>query len=157
LFETRALNFDHVIVLDVNEGTLPNLRMYEPLIPREVMVSLGLDRLELEEEIQRYQFLRLISSAQDVHLVYEENKEKERSRLIEELVWEEEKKKQAIGGIKPLLANFKVKINPPLKKAVKSAAIVDHLRGMKYSATSINMYIRNPMEFYQKYVLGLEE
>jgi len=63
LFETRSLNFDHVIVMDVNEGTLPNLNIYEPLIPREVMISLNLDRLELEEEIQRYQFMRLISSA----------------------------------------------------------------------------------------------
>ncbi|MBI4974850.1 MAG: hypothetical protein HZC19_03500, partial [Candidatus Omnitrophica bacterium] len=55
LFETRYLNFEDVIVLDVNEGDLPKFDVYEPLIPREVMVSLGLDRLELEEEIQRYQ------------------------------------------------------------------------------------------------------
>ena len=49
LLETRSLNFDHVIILDVNEGALPRLRVHEPLIPREVMISLNLDRLELEE------------------------------------------------------------------------------------------------------------
>ncbi len=56
LFETRALNFKNVIVVDVNEGLLPSLNIYEPLIPREVMIKLNLDRLELEEEIQRYGF-----------------------------------------------------------------------------------------------------
>ena len=70
LLETRSLSFDNVIVMDVNEGTLPKLRVYEPFIPREVMVNLKLNRLEQEEEIQRYQLMRLISSAQKVHLVY---------------------------------------------------------------------------------------
>ena len=92
LFETRALNFKHVIVMDVNEGVLPHVNLYEPLIPREVMISLNLDRLEQEEEIQRYQFMRLISSAKTVHLVYQESRDKERSRFVEELIWDAEKK-----------------------------------------------------------------
>ena len=75
LLETRSLNFENVIVLDVNEGVLPRLNIYAPLIPREVMISLGLDQMELEEEIQRYQFMRLLSSAKDVHLIYRESKD----------------------------------------------------------------------------------
>ena len=76
LLETRSLNFENVIVLDVNEGVLPRLNIYAYLIPREVMISLGLDQMELEEEIQRYQFMRLLSSAKDVHLIYRESKDK---------------------------------------------------------------------------------
>ena len=63
LLETRSLNFKNVIIMDVNEAELPRLTVYEPLIPREVMLSLGLNSLEREEEIQRYHFMRLISSA----------------------------------------------------------------------------------------------
>ncbi|MFA5373842.1 MAG: hypothetical protein WC354_06650 [Candidatus Omnitrophota bacterium] len=33
LFETRSLNFENVIVMDMNEGVLPKLNIYEPLIP----------------------------------------------------------------------------------------------------------------------------
>jgi len=82
LFETRALNFKNVIVVDVNEGFLPSLNIYEPLIPREVMIKLNLDRLELEEEIQRYGFMRLISAAQHVHLIYQHNSDRSRSRFF---------------------------------------------------------------------------
>ncbi|HBR14579.1 MAG TPA: hypothetical protein DD723_03415 [Candidatus Omnitrophica bacterium] len=157
LFETRALNFENVIILDVNEGVLPKLRIYEPLIPREVMISLNLDRLELEEEIQRYQFMRLISSARKVHLIYQESKDKERSRFIEELIWEEEKKQKRIGVTDVTRASFSVKVESPQKEIRKTPEMIEALRKHTYSASSINMYLKDPVEFYVTYVLGIKE
>jgi len=55
LLETRSLNFKNVIIMDTNENKLPALKIAQPLIPREIMVRLGLNQLEQEEEIQRYQ------------------------------------------------------------------------------------------------------
>lgn len=157
LFETRSLNFENVIVLDVNEGSLPRLNVYEALIPREVMVSLNLDRLEQEEEIQRYQFMRLISSAKNVHLIYQESKDKERSRFIEELIWEEQKAKQDIVNVPVLKANFHVEVKGQTKIYKKTPAMVEYLKTHRFSASSVNMYLRNPAEFYLNYVLGLRE
>ena len=157
LFETRSLNFDHVIVLDVNEGTLPRLNIYDPLIPREVMLSLGLDRLEQEEEMQRYQFMRLISSAKTVHLVYQESPDKERSRFIEELVWDAEKKTQSLAGVPVIRAGFTVDVARKERSIAKTPAMVALLKKHRYSASSISTYLRNPLEFYERYVLGLEE
>ena len=62
------------------------------------MIKLNLDRLELEEEIQRYGFMRLISAAKNVHLVYQQNKDRTRSRFLEELIWEQEMRSGKIGG-----------------------------------------------------------
>jgi len=157
LLETRSLNFENVIILDVNEGVLPRLRIHEPLIPREVMIGLGLNRLELEEEIQRYQFMRLISSAKNVHLVYQESKEKERSRFIEELIWEAQKEKKTLDALPVTRAAYRVSVSPVKKTVKKTSAMIEFLRGRTYSASSINMYLRNPMEFYINYVLGLRE
>lgn len=157
LFETRALNFDHVIVMDVNEGVLPHLNIHEPLIPREVMISLGLDRLELEEEIQRYQFMRLISAAKNVHLVYQESKDKERSRFIEELIWEEEKKAGKIDVVPHQRAGFHVQAGLAVKSVQKTPAMIEALKQHRFSASSVNTYLRNPMDFYYNYVLGLRE
>ena len=157
LFETRSLNFEEVIVLDVNEGVLPYVVVHEPLIPREVMISLDLDRLELEEEIQRYQFMRLISSAKNVHLVYQESKDKERSRFVEELVWQEEKQKKAVDAVPVSRASFEVKVNAQRKIIPKTKEMVETLKKHTFSASSINMYLRNPVEFYYNYVLGLRE
>jgi inactivated superfamily I helicase len=77
--ESRSLNFETVIVMDMNEGVMPRIRMNEPLIPREVMLALGLSQIEKEEEIQRYHFMRLIAHAKRSYLVYEDNGVKERA------------------------------------------------------------------------------
>lgn len=157
LFETRSLSFENVIVLDVNEGILPHLKIYEPLIPREVMIKLNLDRLELEEEIQRYQFMRLLSSAKNVHLIYREGTDKEKSRFVEELVWDKEKDVKTLNPIPVIRPGFEVKVAPYKKQAAKTPAMVEFLKTMRFSASSVNTYLRNPYEFYQNYVLGLRE
>ncbi len=155
LIETRSLSFDHVIVLDVNEGALPNLNIYEPLIPREVMIGLNIDRLELEEEIQRYQFMRLISSAKNVHLIYQERPEKQRSRFVEELIWRRESSSGEVGIVPVERVSFASKLSQQTRQAAKTSAMVDHLKGFVFSATSINLYKQNPYAFYQNYVLGI--
>lgn len=157
LFETRSLNFENVVIMDANEGVLPKLEIRSSLVPREVMMSLKLDRLELEEEIQRYQFMRIISSAKNVHLVYQERADQERSRFIEELVWEAEKKAGRPTFFPVERAGFAVKIEPPHRAVEKTPAMLEFLRGFRYSASSINMYLKNPYEFFTNYVLGLKE
>lgn len=155
LEETRSLDFEHVIVMDVNEGILPDINVRASLIPREVMVQLNLDRLELEEEIQHYQFMRVISSAASVHLVYQKNREKEPGRFVEELVWNVQ---QAKGRLEPYPTRrgaFAVRVVPQLRQAGKTPAMMAFLKNFTFSATSINAYMANPYTFYTTYVLGL--
>ncbi len=157
LFETRSLNFENVILMDVNEAVLPNLKIYEPLIPREVMIILGLNRLEKEEEIQRYQFRRLISGAKNVCLIYQERVDKEKSRFIEELIWEKQKQFNSFDVLSVLRGGFKVKILPKRLEIKKNSDITAFLRQYDYSASSINTYLHCPLRFYYQYVLGLRE
>jgi len=157
LLETRSLNFDNVIIMDVNESVLPSLKIYEPLIPREVMVSIGLNRLEKEEEIQRYQFRRLISSAKNVYLIYQDSPDKEKSRFIEELAWERQKKSKSKGALNVSQASFKVQVTPKVFEVSKSSDIVNLLKDLEYSASSVNTYLNCPLSFYYQYVLGLKE
>jgi len=157
LFETRSLDFKNVIVMDMNESILPKLKLYEPLIPREVMLSLGLNRLEKEEEIQRYQFMRLISSAREVHLVYEENAVKEKSRFIEGLLWQKQKEKKSLYVTDIPGSVFPVKIENKEKYPVKTGEILAYLKECTYSASRLNTYLNCPLQFYFKYVLGLKE
>ncbi len=156
LFETRALNFKNVIVVDVNEGLLPNLNIYEPLVPREVMIKLNLDRLELEEEIQRYGFMRLISAAENVHLIYQHNTDRTRSRFLEELIWEQEERQVKIGAVDIVRGAFEVSVEKKKRVIPKTPAMVNFLKSFRFSASSINTYLQNPYAFYCRYVLGLK-
>ncbi len=157
LEETRSLDFEHVIVMDVNEGVLPDIKARASLIPREVMVQLNLDRLELEEEIQRYQFMRVIASAASVHLVYQKNKEKEPGRFVEELVWQVQLAKGRLAPYPIRRSAFVVRVAPQVRRAGKTPAILDLLKKFPFSPSSLNAYLANPYTFYTTYVLGLRE
>jgi RecB family exonuclease len=157
LLETRSLTFKNVIAMDVNESILPKLRIYEPLIPRDVMVSLGIERLEKEEEIQRYQFSRLISAAENVHLIYREDRQAIRSRFLEELIWKEEQKQGKVGVVRIPLYSFKIKALPRKAVAKKNKQMIEFLKKRLFSASSVNMYVSCPLAFYFRYCLGLSE
>ncbi|MBU0634555.1 MAG: PD-(D/E)XK nuclease family protein [Candidatus Omnitrophica bacterium] len=157
LFETRSLDFENVIVMDTNESILPRLKVSEPLIPRAVMMSLGINRLEAEDAIQRYHFLRLVSSAKNVHLVYDGSAEKQYSRFIEEIIWDREKKAGTLNVVPVAQAGFNLDIMPENIAVGKSEQMVKLLEDFTFSASSINTYLNCPLQFYYQYVLALSE
>jgi len=156
-FETRSLNFKNVIIMDVNESILPRLKIYESLIPREVMLSLGLKRLEKEEEIQRYQFMRLVNSAKNIYLIYEQSQDKERSRFVEELIWRKQKTTGKLCPVEIPQAAFSFQVLTRKISIQKTPKVIQSLKTAVYSASRINVYLKCPLRFYYQYVLGLKE
>ncbi|MCM8819891.1 MAG: PD-(D/E)XK nuclease family protein [Candidatus Omnitrophica bacterium] len=157
IFETRSLNFKNVIIIDVNESILPKVKIYEPLIPAEIMLNLGLNRFEKEEEIQRYQFMRLVRSAQNVYLIYQENQEKEKSRFIEELIWQRQKEEKKLEVFSIPKATFSISVLSKEPCIPKTQKMLEFLKDQVYSASRLNTYLECPLLFYFKYILGLEE
>jgi hypothetical protein len=157
LLETRTLSFENVIIMDANESVLPKLKPFDPLIPRQAIAGLGLNRFEQEEEIQRYHFMRLINSAKNVYITYNNSPEKEKSRFIEELIWEKQKKENKINVLSEHKAKFKIKVLPEKPFISKNTEILKTLENISFSPSSIDTYITCPLQFYYKYVLGLKE
>ena len=157
MLETRALNFENVIIMDANEGALPKIKIYEPLIPRDVKIGLGLAVEEREEELQRYHFMRLISGAKNVVIVYKDDKETEMSRFLEELIWKEQKEAKTLEAVSPTGVRFAQPKAPGKRKIKKTAEMVEYLRTRNYSASSVRTYLKCPLSYYFKYVLGLKE
>ena len=157
-FETRDLSFEDVIFMGINEGVLPKLNIHQPLIPREVMLALGLERVKSEEEIQRYHFRRLLAGAKRACLVFSENKEKAKSRFLEEIIWEQEKKEKRLGVLSPFHIKTNIEIMGGKERIVKTSSILQYLReSFVYSATALDTYLHCPLRFYYAYVLRLRE
>ena len=160
LLETRCLKFNNLLVLDLNEGVLPKIDKGESLIPEGIFPVLGLNHYHKKEEIMRYHFRRLLSAAANAFLFYavsSRNKEA-RSRFIEEIIWQEEKKNRC------LFSPDKIKrIHFPLIpqrqefSLKKSLAALEILNRQIYSASSLDMYLNCPARFYFHYCLGLRE
>jgi CRISPR/Cas system-associated exonuclease Cas4 (RecB family) len=90
LLETRALDFDHVIILSCNEGVLPAPKKQQSLFPYDVLQEFKLPTYADAEAITAYNFWRLLQRAARVDLVHvlpgaEGIKSGERSRFLLQL------------------------------------------------------------------------
>ena len=158
LMETRSLNFRNVIIMDFNESSVPRIKLFEPLIPREVKICLGMKKHSMDEEIQRYQFSRLIAYAKKTSIVYESSDETEKSRFLEDVIWAKQKRDGKIDVADAVKGRFSMEVLNKKAEVSKTQAVLRFLSGdFGYSASSIDTYLRCPLRFYYRYVLGLKE
>ncbi len=170
LFQTHSISFDNVVILDANEGSIPKVRASEPLIPREAMLMVGLRRLEKTEEIEKYQFRRLVASSKNAHIIYRSDDRSERSRFVEELLLEQERASELqsvsasaprlrSGHALPQIVTAAFNINPIPSKSIikKTKRQAEFLKQFEYSPSAVNTYLTCPAQFYYSYVLRLRE
>lgn len=70
MLETRALDFENLIILSVNENTLPAPKRHESLMPYDVLREFGLPTYAETEGAMAYNFYRLLQRAKRVNLLY---------------------------------------------------------------------------------------
>ena len=155
--ETRNLKFDKVIILDANEGVIPDTRKEDTLLPFKAREILGLPTYMDRDKLATYYFETLIKGAREVHLCFIESDRQERSRFVEKLLWEKQKKdKMTNADIYLNSVQYKVRLkNADPEDVMKTDGIVRYLEGLTFSATAIDIYLKCPMQFYYSYVLRI--
>lgn len=157
--ETRNIKFEKVFFLDVNEGIVPVMTKEDTLLPFKVRKLLGLPTYLESEKLMAYYFDTLTKGAREVHLFYVENDKKERSRFVEKLLWERQKREGRSdnrGYIKAIQYSVTLQGKRP-RPVKKSEEMIRFLKNYPYSASSLDTYLGCPLAFYYEYVLGLRE
>ena len=161
LLETRALDFENVIMLSVNEGVLPTGKSNNSLLLFPIRRAFGLPTYEKSDAIYSYHFFRLLQRAKNVQLYF--NMESagsvaEESRFVR--ILEYEARNQNLKGLHIVRRNF---VTPPRMKQIpsllsihKDEKMIQRLREMSYSASSLNRYINCPLQFYLYNVAGIK-
>lgn len=153
--ETRNLKFDRVFILDANEDILPDTKKEDTLMPFRAREILGLPTYMDLDKLAGYYFETLLNGARQVHIFFREDDARERSRFVERLLWERQKKDgiQETGHyIAP--AQYQVRLeNREPAEAVKTEAMVKFLRAFSFSATALDKYLKCPLQFYYTYLL----
>lgn len=158
-WETRGIPFEEVFLLDVNEDVLPASRRGDSLLPPGVRRALGLPASrDKEREIEHYLDV-LIGGARRVHLFFVEGRGRERSRYVERLLWESRKRDPRKKSETPVgTVRYRAALGPHRPDEIpKTDETVRMLRELTYSATSLDAYLRCPLRFHHRYVLGLRE
>jgi len=89
VLETRTLDFDHVILVNVNEGVLPSGKTINSFIPNDLKRAFGLPLYLEKDAIYAYHFYRLLQRASDITITYDSETDAfgkgEKSRFVTQL------------------------------------------------------------------------
>ena len=161
LLETRALDFKNVIMLSVNEGTLPAGRSSNSLILHEVKRYFGLPTYQEKDTVYGYHFFRLLQRAEQIHILYNTDSDTslaEKSRFLKQLDFEINA--QHLNNIKlhELVLPTMVSSEQQSKEfsVAKTDAIVKQLLDVEYTYTQLNDYLNCPLQFYLKYIANIK-
>ncbi|MDH7446234.1 PD-(D/E)XK nuclease family protein [Aquimarina sp. 2201CG14-23] len=161
MLESRCLDFETVIITSVNEGVLPAGKSMNSFIPYDLKRAYNLPTYKEKDAIYTYHFYRLIQRAKNVYLIYNTEDEGvgggEKSRFLRQLEIDKIPEHQ----LSKYIASSEV---PTLNKiplvVEKNKAIVQKLKELSahgLSPSGLTTYIRNPIDFYYKYILGIKE
>lgn len=152
--ETRALDFNNVVILSANEGMFPRRSVSSSFIPPELRKGFGLPTYEFQDAVWAYYFYRLLQRASKVWLVYDSRTEGlqsgEESRYIKQLEYH--------FGIKVrrVVAGATLQPVPPDPDIEKTPEDVEIIRGSNLSASTLQSYLKCQAQFYYKVVQKLD-
>jgi ATP-dependent helicase/nuclease subunit B len=154
--ETRNIRFDTVFILDANEEVIPDTSKEDTLLPFKAREILKLPTYLERDRLSAYYFDNLIRGAKEVHIFFVENDTRERSRFVESLLWEKQKKDKSTSNDYVQAVQYKVKLGNDSPGGIpKTAAVANFLKDFTYSATALDKYLSCPLQFYYSYVLDL--
>ena len=154
--ETRALDFDNVVILSCNEGLFPRRAVAPSFIPAELRKGFGLPTYEYQDSVWAYYFYRLIQRASKVWLLFDTRTELSRSgeesRYIRQL---------------QMLYDFDIRrftLQAPIREAKSEESIPKteedvaamHAPGFCLSVSALQHYLSCPAQFYYEKVKGLK-
>lgn len=71
VLETRAVDFENLIILSFNEGVFPLKNSANSFIPFTLRKGFGLPIYEHQDSVYAYHFYRMISHAKNVFMLYD--------------------------------------------------------------------------------------
>jgi CRISPR/Cas system-associated exonuclease Cas4 (RecB family) len=159
VLETRNLDFDHVIVLSLNEGLWPAAPRQSSYIPHNIRRAYSLPTSEHQDAMYAYLFYRILQRAETVDLYYNTEPDVlgtgEMSRYLYQMIyeanWPHERK---------VLYN-PVQVHEAKPIAVeKKADVLEKLEryfGKALTPSTLNTYLECRLKFYFKHLLEIRE
>ena len=159
VLETRNLDFDDVLMLSCNEGTMPKCNEKTSFIPYFLRKAHSLTTIDNAASTYAYYFYRLLQRAQSVSLMWNKSTEGmsrgEMSRFMLQLLVESPHE------VKPMVVKTGQRSPSYTVEAIKKDEGIISALCQRFahsmSPSALNVYLRCQKKFYYQYVLGLKE
>jgi len=162
LMETRNIDFENIIFINLNEQIIPHKASQNSLISEFMRRSFGLPVLKYQDAIFAYLFYRILQRAKNISLTYSNllsDKSAEISRFVQQLIYETdlikpENHSQYSEKISPLRpSEIIIEKNDEIYQKLSEYLCNAH---KSMSASSLNTYVSCPLKFYFKYIAKIK-
>jgi ATP-dependent helicase/nuclease subunit B len=163
LLETRGLDFKRLIVMGLNEGTMPPTNPIQTLIPMDLRRFFQLPTPREKQGLFAHHFYRLLHCAEEIHITYATAQDgvgsQEPSRFIQQLELE-------LAVVNPqfvinkrfyTLGNEERIAEHTVEKTPDVIARLDALLVEGLTFSKLNSFLECPLNFYYRYVLRIGE
>ena len=170
ILESRTLDFEYLILVNVNEGVLPSGKSSHSFLPNDLKRAFGLPLYSEKDAIYAYHFYRLLQRAKKVCITYDSETDTfgkgEKSRFVTQLELElplysvEVLLKEEIASYTqmPEEKDYSIRINKSeevLTKLREKAISNEEYKGL--SPSSLLTFKDCSLRFYFRYSAGLKE
>lgn len=164
LLETRAIDFDHLVILSMNDSVMPRKASARTFIPDSLRHGFGLPYSNYREDLFAYYFYRMISRARDVTLIYDARasdgmRSGGMSRYLMQMKYLYARDKMKFENHKYLLNP----VSPKLTGVEKNKFVAEQLNEFtiagserNFSASALKNYFICPVKFYYENVYGIK-
>jgi ATP-dependent helicase/nuclease subunit B len=165
MLETQTLDFKNIIMLGVNEDFIPAGKSTHSFIPFDIRRKFLLPTYQDRNSIFAYHFYRILQRAEKISLIYNTEPGElgggDKSRFISQLEYELRSFNPAIKiNNKILSVPAETEKNDDKIEIKKSTDILQKLSNHAdygFSASALNTYRNCPLQYYFKYVAGIDE
>ena len=164
VLETRAVDFENLIILSMNEGVFPAKNTLNSFIPYTLRKGFGLPTFEYQDSLYAYHFYRMIGRSKRIFLLYDTRAEGMQSGEMSRYIYQMKYLYRDAFHWRERVVTYDVSAPRQMPVAIpKTDAVMKRLsaftdkgeRGL--SASLINNYIDCPLKFYFTAIEQLQE
>ena len=164
LLETRLLDFETIICLGMNEGTMPPTNPIQTIIPMDLRRYMQMPVPRDKQGLFAHHFYRLLHHCKELHVTYSKAQEKigsnEKSRYLLQLELELARANPLIKIQHKYYTIHHEENEIAHEKYTKTPAILermDEILAHSVSASLLKKYLTCPLDFYYRYILEFYE
>ncbi|MCU0449346.1 MAG: PD-(D/E)XK nuclease family protein [Bernardetiaceae bacterium] len=160
MLESRAIDFRYVIVLSCNEGVLPRGKLNNSVVPYDLRMRYHIPTHTENDATVAYTFYRLLHRAKQLTFVYvTAGNTGEMSRFLLQIEAEMAQLPHLSLHKQQLVLDLPQQAPPELQveKTPDVLAKIREYLANGVTPSHINLYVRDPLEFFQRHILKLDE
>lgn len=165
ILETRTVDFDNIIVMDLNDGIFPKKNSAMTFLPYVIRQGFGLPTHEFQDSIFSYYFFRLIHRAKHIDLLYSETTDADRqgpSRFLQQIKYEYDMPNREVVVVhNSRSGEYERNVDSIEKTPEVLVLLSERFNGSderhQLSPTAIVNYIKCPIYFYIANVMRIDD